>query len=191
MAYRSAGLTYELANKEAFDLFINTHAILELVHEGVTSEGKAQSMARGRLYRTLSPLYESLSEKNLRQLHFHLPDGKSYLRFHKPDRYGDDLMEARPSIKRANQERKMVSVFEAGRVVSGYRYVYPLTHRGVFLGTVETSISIKAILSMLSRIDASKEYAFLVNKRLSNALLFEEQKHLSLHRCIVASRFCD
>ncbi len=189
MAYRSAGLTYELANKEAFDSIINTHAILELVYEGVTSEGKAQSMARGRLYRTLSPLYESLSEKNLRQLHFHLPDGKSYLRFHKPDRYGDDLMEARPSIKRANQERKMVSVFEAGRVVSGYRYVYPLTHRGMFLGTVETSISIKAILSMLSRIDASKEYAFLVNKRLSNALLFEEQKHLytdaSLHQDFV------
>ncbi len=189
ISYRSATIMYELANKEAFDLVINTGRVLELLYQGVTSEGKAQNIARGRLYRELFPMYESLSEKNLRQLHFHLPDGKSYLRFHKPERYGDELFEARPSVKLANQERRMVHGFEAGKVISGYRYVYPLTHRGQFLGTVETSVPIKAILNALYTINSSREYAFIINKKIVSELLFEEQKHLytgsNLHKDFV------
>jgi PAS domain S-box-containing protein len=96
------------------------------------------------------------------------------------------LFDARPSIKIANQERRAVHGFEAGKVVSGYRYVYPLTHRGHFLGTVETSVPIKAILSALYTINASKEYAFIINKKIASDLLFDEQKQLytgsSLHK---------
>ncbi len=178
IAYHAATISYELANKEAFDLVINTHRTLELLYEAVTTTGRAQDIARGRLYRELSPLYESMSEKHLRQLHFHLPDGKSFLRFHKPDRYGDDLFDARPSVKRANEERKAVHGFEAGRVISGHRYVYPLSHRGIFLGTVETSVPVKAILNTLYTINPAKEYAYVINQTLTGALLFEEQKHL-------------
>ena len=189
IAYRSATITYELANKEAFDLVINTGRILELFYEGVMHEGRERDIARGRLYRELFPMYESLSDKNLRQLHFHLPDGTSYLRFHKPDRCGDELFDARPSIKIANQERRAVHGFEAGKVISGYRYVYPLTHRGQFLGTVETSVPIKAILNALYSINASREYAFIINKKIASDLLFDEQKHLytgsSLHKDFV------
>ncbi|MBV5278822.1 MAG: hypothetical protein J0647_07310 [Campylobacteraceae bacterium] len=178
IAYHAATITYELANKEAFDLVINTHRTLELLYEGVTKEGRDQEIARGQLYRELAPVYESLSDKNLRQLHFHLPNGKSFLRFHKPDRYGDDLFDARPSIKHANVERKAVNGFEVGRVISGYRYVYPLEHRGVFLGTVETSIPVKSILNTLYAINASKEYAFIINQKMAGAFLFDEQKYL-------------
>ena len=189
IAYQSATMMYELANKEAFDLAINTHRTLELFYQGVMGEGRAQAIARGRLYRELAPLYESLSEKNLRQLHFHLPDGKSFLRFHKPEHYGDALFDARPSVRIANQERRAVHGFEAGRVASGYRYVYPLTHRGHFLGTVETSVPVKAILNALYTLDGTKEYAFIINKTIAKGLLFEEQQELytesSLHRDFV------
>jgi len=189
IAQQSATMMYGLANKEAFDLVVNTHETLELFYQGVLHEGRAQDIARGRLFRALSPLYETLSEKNLRQLHFHLPDGKSFLRFHKPERYGDPLFGARPSIRIANQERRVVHGFEAGRVVSGYRYVYPLMHRGHFIGTVETSVPVKAILNALYALDDTKEYAFIINKKIAKGLLFKEQQELytesSLHRDFV------
>jgi predicted molibdopterin-dependent oxidoreductase YjgC len=63
IAYRSATISYELANKEAFDLVINTQRVLELFYEGVLSEGRERDIARGRLYRELFPMYESLSDK--------------------------------------------------------------------------------------------------------------------------------
>ena len=189
IAYHSAAMMFQLATKEAFDLVINTQHTLDILYEGVTSSGRKQNIARGRLYSELSSVYESLNEKNLRQLHFHLPDGNSYLRFHKPNHYGDPLFEARPSVRIANQERRAVHGFEAGKVVSGYRYVYPLEHRGHFLGTVETSVPIKAILDALYTLNDKKEYAFIINKNIAGKLLFEEQQKLytdsSLHKDFV------
>ena len=178
LSYRAAVMMFQVATQEAFDLAINTNRTLELFHAGVINSGTAQDIAREQLYRELLPMYESSGGKNIRQMHFHLPDGKSFLRFHKPEHYGDSLFEYRPSIRIANQERRAVNGFEAGKVISGYRYVYPLEYRGHFLGTVELSISIKAILDTLYALNDKKEYAFIINKKIAGKLLFEEQQKL-------------
>jgi PAS domain S-box-containing protein len=178
ISYAASNMMFRLATKEAFDLAINTPQMLKLLREGVNSSGKAQAKARGELYRQLYPTYLSLSTKNLRQLHYQLPNGESYLRFHKPDRYGDSVFDARPSIRIANEKRERVEGFEIGKVVSGYRYVYPLEFEGEFLGTVETSVPVKSILDALKYLDGSREYAYIIDSQIAKELLFEEQTHL-------------
>jgi len=178
IAYRASYTMYRLATKEAYDLTINTPQVLALLHKGLNSSGKAQAKARGELYRKIYPTYKTLSEKNLRQLHFHTPEGMSYIRFHKPEKYGDFLFDARPSIRKANETKSTVEGFEAGKVVSGYRYVHPLEYEGEFLGTVETSIPIKSILDALKELDSSREYAYIIDGKIAKELLFEEQTHL-------------
>ncbi len=48
---------------------------------------------REKLYRRLKPVYESLqlySNQSVNVYHFYLNDGTSFLRLHKPDKFGDN-----------------------------------------------------------------------------------------------------
>lgn len=178
IAYRSSIEMYHLATKEALDLAINTPNILELFAKGNFLEGKEQAKARGELYRTLYPLYENLSSKSLRQLHFHLPDGYSYLRFYKPERFGDYLLDKRPSVHIAQNEKREIQCFESSSLMSGFRYIYPLSLNQKFIGTVEITIATKAILDALYTLDSTQEYSFIINKKNAFASLFPEQRYL-------------
>jgi hypothetical protein len=40
----------------------------------------------------------------LKQLHFHTTDNKSFLRFHRPDKYGDDLTGIRHTVEYVNKD---------------------------------------------------------------------------------------
>ena len=178
IAYRSSIEMHRLATKESFDLVINTPKVLDLFARGNSLEGLEQAKARGELYRTLYPLYQNLSSKSLRQLQFHLANGQSYLRFYKPERYGDFLLDKRSAIRIAQSEKREVQCFEAGSLISGFRYIYPLFLQQNFLGTVEITISTKAILDALYTLDNSSEYAFIVSKESAFASLFPEQRFL-------------
>jgi PAS domain S-box-containing protein len=176
-AYRSAIQMYGLATDIAFHEVIDRPQVRELLAQGAT-EGEAQHQARSELYRNLYPIYQKLRERNMRQLHFHLPDGRSFLRFHQPDRYGDPLFEARPSVRIANTEKRFVQGFESGKVSSGFRYVYPMAIDGRHIGSVETSVSFKAIRDAMTRLDTSREYGFILRKADVAPKLFAGQERL-------------
>jgi two-component system, sensor histidine kinase and response regulator len=177
-AYRSAIQMYGLAMDIAFHEVIDRPEVRELLARGGDAEGEAQSQARSQLYRHLYPAYQKLRERNMRQLHFHLPDGRSFLRFHQPDRFGDPLFEARPSVRIANTEKRFVQGFESGKVVSGFRYVYPMAIDGRHIGSVETSVTFKAIRDAMTRLDTSREYAFILRKADVAPKLFAGQERL-------------
>ena len=145
-AYRAAIQSYRLAMESFFDNALNTAETLELFRQGVDSQGIERNLSRGRLYRHLYSAYESMKRQNLLQLHFHLADGTSYLRFQQPDRYGDSLIEARPSVRICNSEKLVVQGMEMGKIRSGFRYVFPLMIDNRHLGSVEVSVTFKSIL---------------------------------------------
>lgn len=108
-------------------------------------------IARGLLYRRLAPLYESLRVKHVRQLHIVGRDGRSLLRMHAPEKSGDDLRHIRPLLLAAMARGKPMAEFENGRLMSGFRYVYPIRHAGEILGAIEVSLSFSAIRRLLAR----------------------------------------
>ena len=60
------------------------------------------------------PIYEKLHRYNLRHLQFHLTDGRSLVRIHQPKKFGDSLLEIRPSVRRMIVEHKPIYGFEIG-----------------------------------------------------------------------------
>ena len=121
--------------------------VINLLHQ--IQEGN--DVARGLLYRHIFPLYDSLRTKHVRQLQFFAPDGKSILRMHAPERSDDDLSQIRPLMMRAMATRKATAGFENGRLMSGFRYCFPITDGDSLLGGVEVSLSFTAIQRLVER----------------------------------------
>ena len=135
--------------------------------------------ARLELFRSLSPAYARMVERGVRQFHFHRPNGESFLRFHHPARFGDNLLAVRASIRRANTELEPVFGFEVGRVVSGYRSVFPiLDEQGRHLGSVEFSLPFKILLEELQALMPQHRFQLLLHQQRQRDILFEEQQGL-------------
>ena len=178
-AYKASLQTYRLAMDSFYANTISRPEIAALFAEGINATDKAkQNLARGRLYRRLYAQYASMKSHNLVQLHFHTTIGKSFLRFHKPDRYGDSLMDIRPSVHVVNEKQQPVYGFEAGRVRSGFRYVYPIFWQAKHVGSVEVSVTIKAIRDVMAELDPHQEYAFVLSRQLTEPIIFPEQRWL-------------
>ncbi len=174
-AYKASVQMYRLSMQSFYETSLNTPEVLAIIAEAAGSEGRQRDLARGKLYRELFPTFEAMRRQNLRQLHFHLPDGSSLLRFYMPDRYGDSLMEMRPLVRTVTQSGQPAQGFEAGGTATGYRYIFPLKLDGRLVGSVETLISTKALRDSLAGLDPRREYSFILSRELTTRALFPEQ----------------
>lgn len=151
----------------------DTKSILENLY---TSSNDEQNQIRMKLYTHLVDMYNNMEDYKLKQLHFHLKDNKSFLRFHRPDKYGDDLSNIRLTVAYVNEHHKSISGFEEGRIYNGYRFVYPLEYNGVYLGSVETSVSMKSIINDIKK-ELDSEVDFIIKKSVVENKVFEEEKN--------------
>lgn len=160
--------------KTLFDTSIDIKSINKLMAEAKHGATSIQDEKRQQLYRYLLPLYQRLIKDNVRQIHFHLPGAISFLRMHRPSKYGDDLSKVRYSIQYVNQTQKIAAGFEEGRIFNGYRSVFPIHYRGEFVGTVEISYSYNAIFNLID--DSHNEYnTVLLNRNLIENKLFNNE----------------
>ncbi|HBR96573.1 MAG TPA: hypothetical protein DD979_04250, partial [Gammaproteobacteria bacterium] len=82
--------------------------------------------------------YKTLSEQyGLRQFQFHTGPATSFLRLHKPEKFGDDLSSFRHTVVQANTAEETVRGLEKGRAGYGIRGVVPILKAGKAIGTVE------------------------------------------------------
>lgn len=127
-----------------------------------TTDKSILAKLRHQLYNKYIATYKLMKEHDVRQFHFHLANGISFLRFHKPEKFGDPLFEVRPALTYVYKTKKAVHCFEEGRIFNGFRNVYPLFKDKTFVGTVEISYSFDALQEKISHVDGS--YSFLLMK---------------------------
>lgn len=150
--------------------------LLYLMSQANTTDEEQQNQVRQHLFSALQNTYQSLINFDLRQLHFHLPDGTSFLRFHRPEKFGDNLFSSRYSIMLANTQKKPIYGFEEGRIFNGFRYVFPLFYEGKHIGSVETSVGFPAIETLMSQVVPS-ELAFFLKKRVIFDSTFKDEQN--------------
>ena len=125
-------------------------------NEGGGAGGEAANNARAELYDAVSTSWEELREMSkTRVLQFHLgPGSTSFLRVHKPHKFGDKMDMVRHTIVDTNKYQRALTGFETGRVYSGIRGTSPvsvLNDTGVLehVGTVEAGASFSMVLDNL------------------------------------------
>lgn len=177
IAYRQIIETNRQKAELIFTMLIDNREILGIYQSAVTGGPEEKELARKRLLERLAPLYNILAGGgSTRQLHFHLPDNRSFLRFHRPDKFGDDLTSIRPSIVRVNRDKKPVFCFEEGRIYNGFRNVFPILYKGRHLGSVEISWSVGSIIDQMERLFAGNQYAFALKSSVVKALVFSDEQ---------------
>ncbi|MBU0944704.1 MAG: response regulator [Proteobacteria bacterium] len=120
-------------------------------HEGISRAFSDHD--RETLYRLTLPLYEELKRENnhLHVMHFHLPDGHSFLRMHKPDKFGDDLRKIRPAVQYVHQKRTPLTCYEIGVLGVFYRIIQPVFYQGSYVGVVELGFKVHSVLESLKK----------------------------------------
>lgn len=97
---------------------------------------------RDALAAAFVPAFGTLkSDHQVRQFQFHLPPATSFLRVHKPAKFGDDLSGFRKTVVMANTQSKPVRGLEIGVAGLGVRGVVPIRADGSHVGTVELGMS--------------------------------------------------
>jgi methyl-accepting chemotaxis protein len=97
---------------------------------------------RDKLNNMLGPAFKVLKKDyGVRQFQFHTPPATSFLRVHKPEKYGDDLSSFRKTVVEANTNNKPIVGIEKGVAGLGLRGVVPVMHDGKHIGSVEFGLS--------------------------------------------------
>jgi methyl-accepting chemotaxis protein len=77
----------------------------------------------------------------VRQFQFHEPPATSFLRVHKPAKFGDDLSSFRLTVVETNQVKKPIQGLEVGVAGLGVRGLVPVSYQGKHVGSVEFGMS--------------------------------------------------
>ena len=175
--FQLSALTISLENiaDAIFENTINTLEIRQLMARADSAPEEERNRLREQLLNTLLPLYSNIKEQGVRQLHFHLPESISFLRFHRPDFHGDSLQGVRYSIDKVNITRKPERGFEEGKVYYGFRNVYPIHYQEKFVGTVEISFSFLAIRELAVQIFPAI-YTLLMHKETVQEAVPESER---------------
>ncbi len=118
---KSVENTYTLMIDNVFHQTINLPEVLELYSNAYGADSLQKTIIRDSLHKMLLPTYDYLKLSNVKQLHFHLPNNESFLRFHRPKKHSDNLTDIRYSVKMTNQNKKSYHGFEEGRIYNGFR----------------------------------------------------------------------
>jgi diguanylate cyclase (GGDEF)-like protein len=168
--------TYEQFSKFIFESQVNTSEVKNLLFQAYQANDTEKDILRQELTNMYSAMYINITHYNFRQLHFHFPNGDSFLRMHSLDKYGDNLFDIRESVRIANEERRFVSGFEEGRIYNGYRYVYPLNLDGEHVGSVEVSISVESVIEELYKNSEDHYVFFVISKDVVEQKVFDDSK---------------
>ncbi|MCK5110610.1 MAG: PAS domain S-box protein [Arcobacteraceae bacterium] len=97
---------------------------------------------REKLLHFFKTRWRILREENphLKVLHFHLPDGTSFLRVHKPEKYGDRLDQIRPMIKDVHKNKKNLIGYEIGKYGTVFRIVSPIFDKDEYIGAIDIGL---------------------------------------------------
>ena len=139
---RELKAVYENVISEIDALGKEALAVSALVAEMPTVQDAMKQQDRSTLSTMFVPGFKTMKTTyKVRQFQFHLPPATSFLRVHKPNKFGDDLSGFRKTVLEANGKSTPITGLEIGVAGLGVRGVVPIRAEGQHVGTVELGMS--------------------------------------------------
>ena len=179
---------FKIMSHDIYSIYADNKNLINLIQKANDASPKDRDILREELYKKTIKRYKRLKNMGVLQLHFHLKDNTSFLRLHKPKKFGDDLTTIRPSIAKVNRTKMMAEGFEVGRIIHGFRFVYPLFSDKEHIGSMEVSFSSEKLMqTMLNNkiLDAH----FLILKADIEKNILDQYKNNLYSQSIESSKF--
>ncbi len=166
----------------AYDVMLNRYDVRKLMSD-FDNNSSEKDRYRIELYEKLISEYINLSKHGIEQLQFHTKDDYSMLRFSHPSLYGDDLRNIRDTVVYVNSTLKPIDGFEVGRLLDGWRYIYPMFDNcGNHIGSVGITSSTLSLKKMLEK-RGPFSVDFLIYKNIAEKkILPQEFKRYSIFK---------
>lgn len=169
------------ANQLSFKTIIKERIIkddvLEILSHANFADELEKSKLRTLMYRKFYNFYnQDLIESNVLQFQFHLKNGTSFLRFYEPSFSDDSLIDFRPTIRKANIEKKYSSGFEQGHIAPGFRHVFPLTYQNKHIGSVELSMNFEALETSMRKLLSNMQLMLIMKKSITTDVVNQAHK---------------
>ena len=118
---------------------------------------------REKVYEILKPKFDLLQAENkyFETLHIVDPNGRSFLRVHKKEQYGDSLSEVRPTIKDIITSHKDISGYETGKHSTAFRTISPIFYENKYIGSIGIGINPNYFLDKIGEIINEKGLLFI------------------------------
>lgn len=175
LVYKTIYEQYKQLSMIIYLEIIKEDRVLQIYQELESANRAQKTRLRKELLGLFENKYSVLKSFFLKQLHFHLKDNESFLRFHRPNKYGDNLTSVRKTIAYVNKYHESIDGFEEGRIYNGYRFVYPIQKGDKHLGSVEVSFGAEAFISSIMR-QYNIFSNFLVSSHIVNQKVFTSEK---------------
>ncbi len=125
-----------------------------------------QQHDRETLLQLVTPAYENMKDEyGIKQFQFHLSPAVSFLRVHKPEKFGDDLSSFRHTVVSVNSQLQPISGIEKGVAGLGIRGVVPVFKNGIHLGSIEFGLSLADELLALYKSRSNVDVSIYVAKQ--------------------------
>jgi signal transduction histidine kinase len=158
--------TQDTTAKTLFDSTMKEKGFLELFSEVKNATKDRQIQIREEIYKLLLNKYKRAKQKGVLQYQLVLPDNTSFLRMHKPLKFGDDLTYIRDDLVYVNKYKKHIRGFTQGRTAHGFRNSFPIFGKdGSYLGALEISFSSDRFQNYLTKISHIHTH-FIVDKKI-------------------------
>lgn len=123
---------------------------------------------RQKLLSETQEMFKEQSEKyGLDQAQFHIPPGVSFLRLHRPEKFGDDQTSYRPMLTEVNREkvlRKGVAITRAGPAIAGIVPIFD--DAGKHTGSFEMGLEFSPMLDKIKQSYGLEAAVFIDEKML-------------------------
>ncbi|MCD4667343.1 MAG: hypothetical protein K8R44_01905, partial [Sulfurimonas sp.] len=148
---------------------VHVDRLIEIMSQAGDANEEERAVLRNELHKLLEYKYEIAKEKGVLQYQFVLPNNISFLRMHKPIKFGDDLTVVRDDFRYTNKTQKPVRGFTQGKTAHGFRNVFPIFDKdGKHIGAMEISFSSDSFQWSLNNISHIHTH-FLVDKDIFDA----------------------
>ncbi len=123
---------------------------------------------RDELYDILKPQWDIIKKENpyITVMHFHKADGKSFLRMHNKERYGDDIAKVRPMLQTIHKEHKVITGYETGLYAIVFRIIYPIFYQDRYIGALELGINPNGFIDQVNKFSSVDGVLFIKDEYL-------------------------
>ncbi|WP_457640738.1 GGDEF domain-containing protein [Persephonella sp.] len=158
---------YDMIMYFVYKRYIYSPEVISLLSKAYNSKRDELDKLRKKIYRKLKPLYIDLKKYHIKYFRFYFPDGTTFLRFHRPDKFGDRPEKEKFSIFQIVEKKENNTV--------GFKYIFPVFYENKFIGNVEFTIPFSAIRAEMKKVFKG-EYNFLIRKDIMQKKLLSEER---------------